>query len=512
MRLTSSAGRRGFSNRAVFSLLFAIASSRGIAQNAAQFARTGDMTAPRSQHTATLLQDGRVLITGGVAYERGYRGTVLASAEVYDPATGTFTVTGSMSTERRMHTATLLPNGRVLIAGGYGQTLQEGSAELYDPTTGRFSATGNLLNARGGHDAILLTNGTVLIVGGFDGRYPLVPNAEIYDPANGVFTAVGPYLGHTICDFCPPSVLLADGRVLFSLQTPAQLYDPRTATFSATGRTNGAESAATLLMNGRVLLSGGEELGRSRSAEIYDPLTGTFVFTGDMTQRRVWHTLTLLPDGTVLTTGGETDECTANSCSFAGSAASAELYDPAKGAFAATGSMTASRETHTATLLNDGRVLIVGGVGYGGIGVFYGSASTAEIYTPATLIPPPQLLSTTEESKEGLVLHAGTGVLVSAARPAVPGEILELRWAGLRAESVIPPRVSIGGRLAEVLSFGALRDSSGVSTAVVRMPSGVQPGPAVAVQLSYVGRLSNTVTLAVRSTPGLVRPPIIWRP
>jgi hypothetical protein len=486
-------------------LAFALVSSPGAAQDTASFVRTGDMTVSRSQHTATLLPDGKVLITGGVTHTTGdYGGRVLASAELYDPATGAFTATGSMSAARRMHTATLLPDGRVLIVGGYEDSYPIRTAELFDPATGTFSAVGGMRNGRGGHDAILLNNGTVLIVGGFDGRYPLIPTAEIYDPGTGTFTAVGPY-AQASCDFCPPSILLADGKVLFTLQQPAQLFDPLTASFSATGRSNGAESAATLLMNGRVLFNGGEDWGRSKSAELYDPLTGTFAATGDMTQPRVWHTLTLLPDGTVLTTGGETDECGANYCIFAGTTRTAELYDPATASFSTTSTMGASRGGHTATLLNDGRVLMTGGVGYGGIGVFYGSAGTAELYTPPTLIPTPTLLSSSEESDEGLILHAGSGNLVSAENPAIAGDTLEIRFTGLHGESVIAPRVMIGGRLTEVLSFTARPDSSGVSAVLIRMPTGIEPGPAVAVRLSYIGRTSNQVTLVVAQPAGANR-------
>ena len=128
------------------------------------FMRTGKMTTARSEHTAVLLADGRVLLSGGY----GPGSSVLFSDELYDPFRGTFTVTGSMTAGRRMHTATLLPNGRVLIAGGLGErgsTLS--SAEIYDPSSGTFTATGNMTNARGGHSAVLLENGSVLIVGGY---------------------------------------------------------------------------------------------------------------------------------------------------------------------------------------------------------------------------------------------------------------------------------------------------------------------------------------------------------
>jgi hypothetical protein len=376
-----------------------------------------------------------------------------------------------------MHSATLLPDGRVLILGGYEGAVPLDDAELYDPETGTFTAAGRMLHARGWQDAILLRNGTVLILGGGDNRYPLIPAAEVYDPVAGTFTPTGPYVGSNACDFCAPSTLLADGKVLFPGQQPAQLYDPLTRKFSATGRASREESAATLLLDGRVLFSGGEDIGRSNTAELFDPATGTFALTGEMQTARVWHSLTLLPDGTVLVAGGETDACTEGYCSFAGSVASAEVYDPSTGSFTSTRSMAGTREGHTATLLRDGRVLIAGGVGYGGIGVFYGSAQTAELYAPSKLIPAPECFWASAEARQG-------GMVAILCSHFLEG-------------SVIPPQVTIGGRLADVLWFGSVPDSGGPSAVLVRMPSGLAPGP-VALRVSYIGRASNALTLVAR--------------
>jgi hypothetical protein len=243
-----------------------------------------------------------------------------------------------------------------------------------------------MITAQGGHTAILLANGKVLIVGGYGtASYPTLAGAELYDPATGTFATTGEYVVGGGCDFCAPATLLADGKVLFAQQNRAQVYNPVTGTFNPTGATSYCLSAAALLTNGKVLFAGGEcdEEGRSSIAELYDPATGTFAATGDMAWRRVWHTLTLLPDGTVLAAGGETESCAGNFCMFAGSVASAELYDPSTGVFALTGGMTAPREVHTATLLKDGRVLIAGGLSYGGIGIFFGASASADLYTPA---------------------------------------------------------------------------------------------------------------------------------
>ena len=232
------------------------------------------------------------------------------------------------------------------------------SAELYDSSTGTFTATGDMITARGGHSAILLPDGKVLMVRGssWPASYPPVATAELYDSDSGTFTAGGDYVGRGGCDFCAPATLLADGTVLFPGQYPAQIYDPVTNAFSVAGMMISDHSTSALLLNGKVLFAGGEDVGRSSSAELYDPANGTFASTGNMAGPRVWHTLTLLPSGMALTIGGETDSCAAKGCVFAGSVATAEMYDPSAGKFLPTGNMTAARETHTATLLNDGRV------------------------------------------------------------------------------------------------------------------------------------------------------------
>jgi len=478
-------------------IALAAASPRLHAQaQSGSFTPTGSMITARSQHTATLLPDGRVLVTGGVSQAGGYH--TLSSAELYDPATGLFTVAASMTTGRRMHEATLLPDGRVLITGGYGGETSAGwgsplaSAELYDPSSDRFTTTGNLIAATGGHSALLLASGRVLIVGGSGvGMFPdNVAPAQLYDPDMGTFTAAAAYAGRSECDFCAPAVLLADGTVLFLHQYPAQIYDPDTNAFRVTGRMIEDHTGSTLLLNGKGLLAGGEsdEYGRSAGAELYDPATGTFSRTGAMTTGRVWHSLTLLPSGLVLAAGGETDSCTGTMCSFAGTVRSAEIYDPATGVFHAIGDMTAAHETHTATVLADGRVLIAGGVVYGGIGPSYGS-STAEVYQPDELLPAPTI--------SGAIYHAGTSYVAGPEDPAAVGDTIDIQCKGLGSGSIVLPQVSLGGRLARIVSVSDAPDLAGVKTVRVQVPPGVSGGR-VGVRLTYLGRSSNTVTMAVK--------------
>ena len=310
----------------------------------ATFTPAGFLAAARGYDTATRLVDGRVLIAGGNPQQWQFNGPFLASAELFDPKTGTFSPTGALATARNLQTATLLADGRVLIAGGNDRQAHAlVSAELYDPKTGTFSPTGSLVAARGFHTATLLADGRVLITGGaangWNGNF--MASAELHDPETGTFTATGsmadPRGNHT-------AILLADGRVLITGGTgdgttshaSAELYDPKTGTFTATGSMAARTfHDATKLGDGRVLVTGGDPAGWLydgpflASADIYDPKTGTFTETGSMASRRTYHTATLLADGRVLVTAGYGDT---------GPLASAEIYDPKTGTFAPTGS------------------------------------------------------------------------------------------------------------------------------------------------------------------------------
>lgn len=319
--------------------------------------------AAAADQTATLLPSGRALLLGG------WNAAPLAVAQQYDASSAAFAPTASMAEARRNHRSVLLPNGKVLVAGG-------ATAEVYDPATGRFGAPIPLVEGRVGHTATLLRNGKVLIAGGVGDT-----GAELFDPAaNGGLGGVSATGATTTARRNHTATLLPDGRVLLAggrdasnqRLASAELYDPATGFFTAAGSlVKGREfHTATLLPNGKVLIAGGMSISNGPwvPAELYDPITGAFVAGANLVAARYYHTATLLPSGKVLLAGGLVSS---------GPAGGAELYDPAAGTFAATGSMAGTRYYNTATLLPSGRVLMAGGVdGYASLG-------TTELYDPA---------------------------------------------------------------------------------------------------------------------------------
>ena len=358
------------------------------------------MIVARYGHTATLLPIGKLLVAGGASSDVNVSFSALASAELYDPRSGTWTATGKMITARFGQTATLLPNGKVLVAGGYNSSGDRlASAELYDPGSRSWTATGNMVVPRVTHTATLLPNGKVLVAGGFAvpkqnglGGSPgsiTVVSAELYDPSSGSWSATGNMIedrySHTATLLPNGKVLVAGGighaspqqggEPLFS----AELYDPGTGTWAATGSMAAVRfgQPATLLPNGMVLVAGGSSSfgtdGAMASAELYDPGTGTWTATGSMAAARTDQTAALLPNGKVLVAGG---------VNATGSLMSAELYDPSNGAWTAARSLIAARDSQTATLLPSGQVLVAGGSRTSSTGI--DPLASAELYDPGS--------------------------------------------------------------------------------------------------------------------------------
>ena len=375
---------------------------------------TGSLNTPRSSHTATLLRDGKVLVAGGFAKKSN-------SAELYDPETGAWSSTGQLNGARSFaHTATLLKDGKVLIVGGNLFTqLENGDrqeyglngAELYDPQNERWSVTGSLNTGRQLHTATLLKNGKVLVVGGFgdDCEYGCGPGpfdtVELYDPDTGVWSftgnlAVGP---HT-------ATLLQNGKVLvLGVGGRSALYDPDTGTWSSVdilgGNIGRYGHTATLLPDGRVLIVGGETSPGGPiigPALLYHPDTGEWSSTGDLNETRFSHTATLLPDGKVLVAGGQRHGA---SYLFADhvTVSSSELYDPDKGTWSFAGSLKTPRTYHTATLLPDGKPLLVGGVWYPD-GSTIRSLDSAELGHNLAAVTPPNITMASVAGKKLIVV------------------------------------------------------------------------------------------------------------
>jgi hypothetical protein len=347
-------------------------------------------------HAAVGLPDGRVLVVGGW---QGHR--PVGSAELWDPVTETFTPTGTLEPARNHASATLLQDGRVLVAGGFAGNYEYRSnavarADLWDPATGSFTETGSLVVARAGHSATLLPDGRVMVTGGGP--------TEVWDPATGEFRQLGPVVGE-------PAIQLPDGRSLVVGGTSAKVWEQGSTNASEAGLLLEARTdhSATLLGDGWVLVVGGrahpgtgesgsitdegfeivadrESPSRLASAELWDPTTGLFTPAGSLARGRVGHTATLLPDGRVLILGGEGIVDVVGNRGYRDNPG-AELWDPVTRTFSAAPSLVETRADHSAILLADGRVLVVGGKGPEDGGTFLRSV---EIYDPnGGVVPTP---------------------------------------------------------------------------------------------------------------------------
>jgi hypothetical protein len=432
----------------------------------------GSMSHSRVDHSATLLDDGRVLLVGGNALDdRGFiSDDALASAELFDPATGAFSEIDGLTTERSQHAAVLLSDKRVLIAGGYNTDGAPSTTELFDPGTGRFVRGADTLDRLGGPTtAALLPDGQVFVIG--DGGRP-----ELFDPSTvgrasptpgprngdlaGTVTAIdGPAVeryGHTATLLRDGRVLVVGGNIDDRPIDSAELYDPRSGRWSATGSLNEPRAwhRATLLDDGRVLVAGGREFeppdegGEFRatdSAEIYDPTTEVFTPAGRMTVARGGYPLccgqvahfptTVLADGRVLIAGGSDkpglDLFDPRTNTFTGVRAGCQgstiqlpdgrillgcgggyVFDPASGEFGAVTDLDALRQL--GTRLPDGRILFSDAVG-----------NEPLVFDPTTFVPGEQLPWSSSATFVHVVWDRfGIGSNVQTLTPLPDGRIL----------------------------------------------------------------------------------------
>jgi N-acetylneuraminic acid mutarotase len=318
-------------------------------------------TSDRIYHTATLLANGKVLIAGGGP----------DSTELYDPATGGWTTTPNSPQYATYQTAELLNNGKVLLAAGAGFSEPSKASDLYDPATGLWGPSGNLSQGRYWHSSVKLANGKVLVMGGKSDSTTFLKSAEIYDPANGTWSTTGSMAtGRALF----PAVLLNNGKVLVAggygtgttLLKSAEIYNPANGTWSAATALEEvrAEGLMLKLNDGRVLIAGGKDpLNCTWTAEIYDPASGSWSWIPNMHYARGgYFTMTMMPDGQVLVAGGVASNGYWNS---------AELYDPHANAWKRTGALSIEHVGHTATLLPNGQVLLA-----------LGNTDRVELYGP----------------------------------------------------------------------------------------------------------------------------------
>ena len=325
------------------------------------WAAAPSMPAPgRGFFAAVLLRDGRVLVAGGFV-----SGGQTSTCRLYNPASNTWTTAANMRLPRESFTLTLLPDGRVLAAGGESPTNSPlSSVETYDPAANTWTFTGSLSAPKSQHSAVALRDGRVLAAGGVTPSLTRI--SEIYDPATGLWTRVGDMV---VAHYQAIATLLPDGRVLAaggSLENRAETFDPGSGTWTATNALSvqRGQASATLLPNGRVLVAGGSSGSVWASTELYNPATGTWAPGPALSAGRFRHSATMLPNGRVLVAGGFN----------AVTLATAELLeiDDAAG-WAAGPDMSTPRQEHSVSLLKNGKVLVVGGVGL----------DTAETWDPA---------------------------------------------------------------------------------------------------------------------------------
>ena len=343
--------------------IVAVSAVVGAGAAAASWTAAASLATPRRSHQAVRLLDGRVLVAGG-------NDGAVATTEIYDPAEDRWAASGDMLVARDGFALTLLADGTVLAAGGVfvGGSRAMRDCERFDPATGQWNRTGAMLTARANFAAARLLDGRVLAVGGgtLDGYTPTA-SAEVYDPATGTWAATGTL--HTTF-YANSAAVLRGGEVLVIGSDPSpyrvsEIYKPEAGEWSPTPgnltEVRARGQTVTLLDDGRMLAVGGYGLTVPQAvdtSEVFDPATGRWTRTGStLTETRGFHTAVLLLDGSVLVAGGDDG----NSVPAREVTDTADLYDPRQDAWVPAPSMATPRTFHTATLLQDGRVLVTGG-------------------------------------------------------------------------------------------------------------------------------------------------------
>ncbi|MDB6172923.1 MAG: Branched-chain amino acid transporter, amino acid-binding protein [Chthoniobacteraceae bacterium] len=430
------------------------------------FLTTGSLSGPRFGHTSGLLADGRVLIAGG-----GLGSNALATAELYNPATGRWAPTGSMHFPRYGPRSVVLSDGRVLVVEGSVSpqtSAPQHSAELYDPATGTWADTGTQ-TMTDCHTLTLLPDGKVLLIANG-------PTAELYDAATGTWRLTGPMVSRRTS---AQAALLPSGKVLIyegqypGLTINSELYDPTTKTFAATGSfyTERSLDASTILANGEVLIAGGQGPYSGgiapylNSVEIYNPTTGAWRNVASLLQPRNRGSASLLADGRVLIHGG-----TAVVNGIGIYLPGAELYDPLANTWTVAGPMLNPRDISSTTRLADGRVLIAGGSGNDG------ALSSAELFDPAA----PRISAVTIASN-----HPGAPAL------GWIGDVVTLSFTA--TQSIAPPTVTLLGQ-----TVTATKGTGETWTASATVTSATPGGP-VALSIAYQ-TASGAVAAPVRET------------
>jgi WD40 repeat protein len=318
-----------------------------------------NMNLARAGHTATLLPDGNVLIAAGCIVD-GCEDRLTRTAEVFESSKNTFSSTAQLSVARVGHAAVLLDSGKVLIIGGWAGSDATASAELYDPSTHVFVTAGSLHEARDGFTATRLNDGRVLIAGGYRGNMQRLSSAELYDPRQGTFMITGRMgtarMSHS-------ASLLPNGRVLIvggtrargEVLSSAEVFDPGTGTFQMVSslHTPRHKQAAITLNDDSILILGGADAnefnGQFSSTETFNLKSGRFVLSATMRAARF-----KIPDAVTRLANGEV--------LIAGSDRTVELFDPIRKTLrTVSGQLDAERSFSTVTRLPDGRVLIAGG-------------------------------------------------------------------------------------------------------------------------------------------------------